>query len=210
MNKKFLIIFLILITTNAVGEIYQCDFSSDKFREGKPNKISCSGDPEEVFSSKYNKPEVWEHCDIEKIFRADSIKDMIIDTESKIVFYKTENVPTEYSKKRMYNYYIKKGETEQVAKEKSERIYPSRENLLTINSITSGKEKIYYNEKLKKSYDPVKIIDTKFIIFSDEIYSFGIYIPNISHGKSILFANSTSDNSTWTELRFGHCENENS
>ena len=206
--KKLLGIVVLGLLWSNVGftEIYLCDFSSDKHREGKSNKVTCAKNPEVVFSTKYRKLEIWKHCDNEKVFDADSITDVVVDLKLKAVRWEEKIEQTEYSIKYMYNHYLESGYSEEEAKKAANFTYPPRHGFFKIYSISEGTEKIHFNKKLKKAYDPEKIIKTKTISFRDSIYDYHLYIPDIDHGQSILTEYVSNDDNSWIRMRFGHCE----
>ena len=107
-------------------------------------------------------------------------------------------IETEYNKHELMTY--------KEAKKEANFTYPPRHGFFKIYSISEGTEKIHFNKKLKKAYDPEKIIKTKTISFRDSIYDYHLYIPDISHGQSILTEYVSNDDNSWIRMRFGHCE----
>jgi len=200
-------IFVFCISNHVLADVYQCDFSSDIFRDGgQKNSVTCAKNPHQVFSRKGQTYEKWKHCQNEKVFTAESTTNMIIDTDANVIYWTEEEETTEYSRNSMYRYYIKKGETESEAKRKSEWSAPKREMTYLILNKTEGKDKLYYNEKLKKAYDPPKSINTLILTYGDERGTGSIYIPRVDHGQSIMADYVTADNDSWVKLKFGHCE----
>jgi len=96
-KKKIILLMCCAVLAFTSGDgfaaIYECDFSQHVSR---PNYASCSTNPEDVFSSKYNKPRPSEHCKIQDPFERfqldGEIKDLVINTDTKKVLWKVSFV----------------------------------------------------------------------------------------------------------------------
>jgi len=188
---------------------FKCEFITEKFKGGKLNEATCSGDPEIAFSTDQYTEKRSEHCKPELPVSYTDFIDYVVDLDKRLITYTEisqyterglaylkQNITEDLKKnKKDYEWYI--GDLESVKEHK----YSFK--ILTVqyfNEIVAGESRkslfITYKKKSKYTSKP-----------SDRFYS--LYIP--PQGKSIHTGYVSNPfpgkRNSWVNIKFGKCVN---
>ena len=182
---------------------FECAFIQDKYKNGKPNKASCSMLPEKVFSSALYTQDKSEHCKVEEVYSYEDLEDMIVDTNRKNVIWTKHFGLSDYGKQQMKESYIKKGMDE---KEADVKVNFERKDLETFDIVSHVKSDttIYYDEITKKLFTPEKKVPEHTLIIKNKRKLLYLYIPEAS-GNSIILEPAGIMDASWIGIRFGRC-----
>ncbi len=185
------------------AKVFECAFLQDKYASGKPNKASCSMLPEIVFSDKWHTPKKNEHCKVDTIHAYRDIEDVIIDTESGSVTWKTRFGLIDEAKPRQKKYYIEKGDSEEEA-EKKVNSETEKLEYFKIKSYHVSQQNIRYDEVTRSFRESPKKALEHNLMFTDGNGILYLYIPEASW-HAILFEPNGMTGSSWVGMRFGRC-----
>ena len=82
--------FLFLYPSISLSQTFKCEFIQERFKGGKTNEGSCSGNPEIVFSTEYDLKPRNKHCEVDDYSKYFSryLIDYRVDLDNKIISYK--------------------------------------------------------------------------------------------------------------------------
>ena len=191
---------------------FKCEFVAEKFKGGKTNVGTCSGDPEIVFGTKQYPAKRSLHCSNKTPVSYDDYIDYVVDLDKRLITYTNKRQNTEvglammmehisestFENKEDYELYI---ETLKAVKE-----YKFSEKILTIQSFNqtfdgSGKSLVITYKHITALSRPDR---------PEEIF-YSLYIP--PNGKSILTKYITQpldSTASWVNHKFGKCVNTSS
>jgi hypothetical protein len=189
--------FLFLYPSISLSQTFKCEFIQEKFKGGKTNEGTCTGDPEILFSHKSYVSPRNKHCEVdEKVFSYEDYTNYIVDLENKkITFTSRKGV------------LVKGSQVQETTGIENDilNIYPFTQ--IKNNGEIDGKSKTTSYLVTYKSPFP----DFMKNILIDE-YFHTLYIPQ--HGKSIIssYYNNISQpdrkgDSSFINMRFGKCVN---
>jgi hypothetical protein len=176
--------FLFLYPSISFSQTFKCEFISEKFKGGKSNEGSCSGDPELVYGKPRN-----EHCKVEDNPLFFDYKDYIVNLTEKQMIYKERFGIVGEDLKREWDY-----------------VEPY---VLSIHPFTQITGKNKHNKKGDKSTS--YLITYKTVLpkkVTERERMFTLYIPQ--HGRSVISEYHTTDingDSSWVSMKFGKCVN---
>jgi hypothetical protein len=218
MNKKLTFLlsltFLFLYPSISLSQTFKCEFIQEKFKGGKSNEATCSGDPELSFSSKNHTTPRHEHCDIDIVNHYNDYIDFNIDTSNKTVTYNVKSGKTSHGMDMSVLRHKRKGDMseEEVRESYGKTRIRTQEGLeMTVQSFSQMVEKNKGNNfkgnKTTSYLITYKTVYPKRITENEDFYT--LYIPQ--SGKSTLSEYHTftdqNDSSSWVSLKFGKCEN---
>lgn len=199
-----ILIILFVFPSISLSQTFKCEFISEKFKGGKSNEGSCSGDPEIIFSSRgYTHPRN-QHCKLEDNHRFNDYLNFIVDMDKKMVSYSFRSGLTEFGLDDMVLYEKRKGNTNEIqVREKYRNLmeYDSRNTISSVQEFTQLENNVSGN-----NINFLITFGSKTKGWSDDINT--LFIP--VNGNSILsFYNLVSDpdRNSWVKLKFGKCVN---
>jgi hypothetical protein len=208
-----ILIFLFLFPSVSFSQTFKCEFIQEKYKGGKSNAGSCSGDPELIFSTQNNLFPRHKHCKIEKVFGYDDYIDFIVDTSNKTVIYNVKSGMTSHGINSMVLFHKRKGdESEEEVRESYGKIRIRKEEGVEMTVQTStemvdrNKGNNYKGDKTTSYLITYKIVLPKHISENENLFT--LYIPQ--NGKSIISQYNTwedDSNSSWVDHKFGKCVN---
>ncbi|NVJ48578.1 MAG: hypothetical protein HWE07_15695 [Cytophagia bacterium] len=195
--KKYLAL-LIVALTSVLGnsKSFECAFLQERDNGGKPNKATCSMMPEDVLSTKFEKPRPSEHCIVKTPLAYEDLQDFTVDLKTGELSWMEVSILS----KDLINYREPKKRGSSPAKESSKNTY-SKPVSFTILSHTTSKQLITIDPLTQKFLEQPKEAQAHSIVFGDGYY---LYIPEHS-GHAILAKPSGTSSSSFIELRFGKC-----
>ena len=207
-------IVIALFPSVSYSTTFKCEFIQEKFKGGKSNVGSCSGDPEITYSTnKYTSPRNKQCEDKTYVSSYSDFQDFVVDLDNKTISYVEVSGTTQYGVDMMVAYHKKLGDKDEKEARKiygkihkyditreilsshsfTQMVYQSAENGL--KKVTTKSYLITY----KREYPP-EISKNEGILT--------LYIPE--NGKSIISDYNMTvrpDNSSWVSMQFGKCVN---
>ena len=177
--------FLFLYPSISFSQTFKCEFVSEKFKGGKTNEGTCTGEPEIVFKKPRN-----EHCKVQD-FLITEFKDYIVNLTEKQMIYK----------ERM-------GSFGKIVKQDWVYVEPYILSISPFTQITGRNKQNTKNVKSTSYLITYKIVLPKEVSEQERMYT--LYIPK--HGHSVISQYNTTRNdingeSSWISMNFGKCVN---
>jgi hypothetical protein len=179
----------------------KCLFSMEEYPKGKSNQASCAMMSEIVYSTRHYKKPRNEHCDIKTVYSIQKFEKFYIDFQNNRISYDDVYYLSEHGQKQQKAFYIKKGDTEEVA-EKRVKFRRKKNVKFGIDEIFFTNNTIYMDPKTGEYLKDNHLNEIIYnVVFGGRIFQLGENSP-----EAIISQFSSNGRNSWLGIRFGKCK----
>ena len=103
-----ILLILFIFPSISFSQTFKCEFVSEKFKGGKSNQGTCTGDPEISFSSSVKTSSRTNHCKVDSNIRYYDYLDFVVVLDIKLISYSFKSKMTNHGIDKMVLYEKKK------------------------------------------------------------------------------------------------------
>ena len=108
-----ILLILFIFPSISFSQTFKCEFVSEKFKGGKSNQGTCTGDPEISFSSSVKTSSRTNHCKVDSNIRYYDYLDFVVVLDIKLISYSFKSKMTNHGIDKMVLYEKKKGNVDE-------------------------------------------------------------------------------------------------